>query len=82
MHHSEILREIMVLNGVTQVELGERFGMSHVAIIKRINTKAGGIKSILQMLEAMDYEMVIRPRTSGDLPEGEYALRPMDYSDK
>ena len=79
MHHTEILREIMVLNNVTTVELGEKLGMTHVGVLHRINAQTGGLHAILQILEAMGYEIIIRPRTSGDLPEGEYTLRSMDY---
>lgn len=82
MHHSEIFREIMVLNDITTLEMAEHFGITHVAILNRIKSKAGGLRTLLQMVEYMGYEIVIRPRTSGDLPEGEYALRPTDYSAK
>lgn len=79
MNHTQAIREIMILNNVSLVELGERLGMTHVGVLHRINSQTGRIDTTLQMLEAMGYEIVVRPLTEGDLPEGEYALRPRDY---
>ena len=80
MHHTQALQEIMIINNITTVALGKRLGMTHVGVLHRMKSKTGGLRATLQMVEAMGYEIVIRPRTDGDLPEGEYALRPTDYS--
>lgn len=80
MHHSDILREIMILNDVTQAALAKKLGMSKTGVLHLLDTKTGGIKTVLQALTAMNYEIVLRPRTNGTLPEGEYVPRPMDYS--
>ena len=79
MNHTQAIREIMILNNVTLVELGERLGITHVGALHRINSQTGRIDTTLEMLEAMGYEIVVRPQTEGDLPEGEYALRHRDY---
>ena len=79
MNHTQAIREIMILNNVSLVELGERLGMTHVGALHRIESQTGRLDTTLQILEAMGYEIVVRPCTDGDLPEGEYALRPMDY---
>ena len=79
MNHAQAIREIMVLNDITLDELGKQLGRSHVAVIHRIQSKTGRLDTILQLLEAMGYEIVVRPATDGDLPEGEYALRFRDY---
>ena len=79
MNHTQAIREIMILRNVTLAELGNRLGMSHVGVIHRITSKAGRIDTILQILEALGYEIVVRPWTEGELPEGEYALRSRDY---
>ena len=79
MNHPQAIREIMVLTNVSLVELGKRLGMTHVGVLHRINSQTGRIDTTLEMLEAMGYEIVVRPRTEGDLPEGEYALQFGDY---
>lgn len=79
MNHTQAIREIMILNEVSLVDLAKHFGITHVGVMNRINTKGGRVETILQILEAMGYEMVIRPQTEGEQPEGEYALRPRDY---
>ena len=80
MNHTQAIREIMVLRNTTLAELGERLGMSHVGVLHRITSKTGRLDTTLQILEAMGYEIVVRPWTKGDLPEGEYALRYRDYT--
>ena len=80
MNHTQAIREIMVLRNTTLAELGERLGMSHVGVLHRITSKTGRLDTTLQILEAMGYEIVVRPGTKGDLPEGEYALRYRDYT--
>ena len=79
MNHTQATREIMILNNVSLGELGKRLGMTHVGVLHRINSQTGRIDTTLEMLEAMGYEIAVRPRTEGDLPEGEYALRFGDY---
>lgn len=79
MNHTQAIREIMILRNITLEELGQRLGMSHVGVLHRITSKTGRLDTTLQLLEAMDYEIVVRPWTEGDLPEGEYALRFKDY---
>lgn len=80
MNHAQAIREIMVLNNITLAELGRRAWLSsHVAVLHRIQSKTGRLDTILELLEAMGYEIVVRPATEGDLPEGEYALRFRDY---
>lgn len=79
MNHTQAIREIMVLRNISLVELGERLGISHVGVLHRITSKTGRLDTTLQILEALGYEIVVRPWTEGDLPEGEYALRHKDY---
>lgn len=80
MNHAQAIREIMVLNNITLAELAQRAWLSsHVAVLHRIQSKTGRLDTILELLEAMGYEIVVRPATEGDLPEGEYALRFRDY---
>lgn len=79
MNHAQAIREIMVLRNITLEKLGEWLGMTHVGVLHRIQSKTGRLDTTLQLLEAMGYEIVVRPATDGDLPEGEYALRFRDY---
>ena len=79
MNHTQAIREIMVLQKITLEKLGEGLGISHVGVLHRITSKTGRLDTTLQIFEALGYEVVVRPLTEGDLPEGEYAIRPCDY---
>ena len=80
MNHTQAIREIMVLQNTTLAELGERLGMSHVGVLHRITSKQGRLDTILQVLEALGYEVVVRPWTTEDPLEGEYIIRHQDYT--
>ena len=80
MNHIQAIREIMILQNATLTELGERLGMSHVAVLHRITSKQGRLDTILQILEALGYEAVVRPWTTEDPLEGEYIIRHRDYT--
>lgn len=83
MHHTQAIKEIMILQDVTLVELSRRLGLgSHVAVSNRINSKCGRLDTMVEILAAMGYEVIVRPRLEGNLPEGEYALRRKDYSEE
>ena len=75
----KILGKIMILEGMTFTELGRRLGLHYVGVITRVGSKKGQLIPILQILETLGYEIVVRPMTKGNLPEGEYALRFKDY---
>ena len=79
MNHTQAIREIMVLQNTTLAELGERLGMSHVGVLHRITSKQGRLDTILQILEELGYEAVVRPQTTKDPFEGEYIIRHRDY---
>ncbi len=80
MRHTEILKAIMRKEGVKQGELAQAIGMGgNSGISLRINRKNGSIMNISELVEALDYEMVIRPATKEPLAANEYVLHYRDY---
>lgn len=84
MKHTDVIRDIMKKKKITQRELAKEmgfFGPSSVSL--RLTTRRGGtIMNTVDMLEALDYEMVIRPVSKGPLGQNEYLLRARDYEEE
>ncbi len=83
MRHTEILKAIMRKKGVKQETLARAIGLAGSSgVALRINRKGGSIMIISELVEALDYEMVIRPATKEPLAADEYVLRYRDYEDE
>lgn len=82
MRHTEILKAIMAKKKLRQYDLAMALGFSNISTISlRINRKKGCIMKTVELLEAMDYEMVIRKAKKGPLAENEYVLHFRDYEE-
>ena len=80
MKHTEIIKTIMKRNGVLQEELGHNLGLAgSAAVSRRINRKNGTMMGIVDILDALGYEIVIRPAEKSPLAENEYVLHSRDY---
>ena len=80
MKHTEIIKTIMKKNGVLQEELGHNLGLAgSAAVSRRINRKNGTMMGIVDILDALGYEIVIRPAEKSPLAENEYVLHSRDY---
>ena len=83
MKHTEIIKAIMRKEGVTLAELALATGMAGPSGVgRRINRKNGTIMQTVDILDALGYEMVIRPATKEPLAENEYVLHSRDYEDE
>ena len=84
MKHTEIIKDIMRKKRITQSVLSERmgfYGPSSVSL--RLTTRKNGtIMNTVDMLEALDYEMVIRPASKEALGPNEYLLLASDYEEE
>ena len=82
MHHSNIIKELMIIKDISLVELTRRLNLnSHVVIWSRLTGRDITFENLIELLDGLDYELVIRRKREGNLPDGEYALRRADYED-
>lgn len=58
---------VMKSKGITQTELAKQFGRKNQSFIsERLNVKSMSIDNICEILQKMDYEVVIRPKEGQD----------------
>lgn len=73
MKATEIVKEIMEQQGIGQTALGKRIGVRNDAIYQRLKQDNISVDRLVQMLNAMDYKLVIVP-SSKQVREGEYEV--------
>lgn len=71
MNASQVVKEVMTEQGITNTQLAKRVGCSNSAIFERL--KQGNISSklLVEMLSAIDYELVVKPISKGPRPADE-----------
>ena len=80
MNHTEALKCILNRTGLTQTEIGRRLGFrSHGTVRMRMNRKTVRLYNIVELLDAMGYEMVAMPKNCPPLPEDALVIRWEDY---
>ena len=80
MHHTEVLRELIILKDVSVSAMAKRLGKySHAVIVHSLHARDTSFVNLIEIIGEMDYELVIRRKSEGNLPDGEYALRRADY---
>lgn len=80
MKHTEIIKAIMRKEGVTLADIALAIGKAGPSGVSRIiNRKNGTIMQTVDILDALGYEMVIRPTKRENLAENEYVLYFRDY---
>lgn len=73
----EIVLQIMEDRGVTQAQLGKRLGLNRGAVWARLNTdvtKDMMLTIFNEMANALDYEVVLRPKNERYVGGKEYVL--------
>ena len=73
MKATEIVKEIMEQQGIGQTALGKRIGVRNDAIYQRLKQDNISVDRLVQMLNAMDYKLVIIP-SNKQVREGEYEV--------
>ena len=82
MHHCDIIKELMIIKDVSLVELARRLNLnSHAVIWSRLKGTKTDVDKVIEMLDGLDYELVIRRKREGNPPDGEYVLRRADYQE-
>ena len=80
MNHTEALKHILRRTGLTQTEIGKRLGFRSPGTVRmRMNRKTVRLYNVVELLDAMGYEMVAMPKNCPPLPENAYAIRWEDY---
>ena len=80
MNHTEALKCILKRTGLTQSEITKRLGFrSHGTVRMRMNRKTVRLYNIVELLDAMGYEMVAMPKNCPPLPEDTFVIRWEDY---
>lgn len=73
MKATEIVKEIMEQQGIGQTALGKRIGVRNDAIYQRLKQDNISVDRLVQMLNAMDYKLVIVP-SNKQVRDGEYEV--------
>lgn len=80
MRHTDIIKTIMRKTGITMDTLSFDLGLANSSSVsRRINRKNGTIMNTVDILDALGYEMVIRPAKKEPHAENEYILHSQDY---
>lgn len=79
MNHTEAIKLIMKQSGLEQGDIAERIGIARTSVTMRINRKRARLYNIVELLDAMGYEMVAMPRNRVPLPKDTYAISREDY---
>lgn len=80
MNHTEVIKAVMADTGATQSDLAKQIGAKSQSVIsERINHKNISIKALLELLDAVGYEVVVR-ESYGEYKPGEYPIRLVDYT--
>ena len=80
MNHTEALNHILKRTGLTKTEITKRLGFrSHSTVRMRMNRETVRLYNIVELLDAMGYEMVAMPKNCPPLPEDAYAVKREDY---
>lgn len=69
----DAVKEVMLLRGVKQVELADRIKVRQNTLSERMTQKNVSVQKLDEMLNAMDYKIVIVPR-SARVPEGGFEV--------
>lgn len=81
MKASEALRTALADKRVTQTKLAEMMGYaSSAAIRNRLNSNIS-CELLIQMLDKLDYEVVVQPKTQGKRKDGAIVLEPSGIPD-
>ena len=82
MRHTEIIKAIMKVKGMTQESVAYALGLANSSAVSlRLRRKYGTIMNTVDILDALGYEMVIRPATKEDPAPNEYVIHSSDYEE-
>lgn len=72
MRIQDVIKMLMKTNDVKNVDMARRIGKSRDSIYQRLNQQTDLTMTVaLEMLNALDYEIVVKPTNRGRRPDGE-----------
>ena len=73
---NEAIKQVMKKKGITQQKMGEILDIKsgQRVVTNRLATKNMTIETVLMFLDAMDYELVIKPKSRGKRKEDEILI--------
>jgi transcriptional regulator with XRE-family HTH domain len=73
---NEAIKFIMKQKGITQQKIADMLGLvvGQRVVTNKLATKNMTMKTALMFLDALDYELVIKPKTRGKRKEGEILI--------
>lgn len=73
---SEAIKQAMKTKKITQQKMGEMLGFEYGqrTVGNKLTSKNMTIETVLMFLEAMDYELVIKPKSRGKRKEDEILI--------
>ena len=81
-NHTQAIKKVMKDTKTRQIDLAERIGAkSHTVISERVNYPNISLRTMLEMLDAMGYELLVR-QSRDEQRDGEYPIRLSDYQDQ
>lgn len=69
----DAVKEVMLLRGVKQIELADRIKVRQNTLSERMTQKNVSVQKLDEMLNAMDYKIMIVPRSTR-VPEGGFEV--------
>ncbi len=80
MKHPMVIRMIMRRYGLTRKQAVDKFGGNEKYLFKSIDGDRVRIDRMVDVMDALGYQLVFRPKGSGSLPEWSYPIRWSDYN--
>lgn len=77
----ETLKEVMSEKKITQSKLAELAGLASQGSISNIATKKISCDMLVKLLDCLDYEVVVQPKTQGKRKDGAMVLEPSGLPD-
>lgn len=71
---AEAYKEIMDLTGETQAQIMRRMGLGQSTASNRLNRHTSRVGVALEMASYFGYELVVRPKGSGDPGDGSFVI--------
>ena len=79
MNHTEAIKKVMDETGTLQKDLVKQIGVKSQSVISsRINQDNISVKALLEILDAMGYELVVR-ESYGEYGRCDFPIRLQDY---
>lgn len=69
------IKQAMKATHTTQMQMKERIGAKSQSVVSmRLSSDGLSISNVLEMLDAIGYELVIQPKRPGRRPEGQFVI--------